>query len=245
MLKRSPMEPIKLLMILLAVSLLCSTAIQAQTRGSMPRSDAYIEQSQSFLDGHPDLKFRTLAYKSYKKSEFKQAMEYFMRAAFYADKPSQAMIGEMHWKGEGVAADKATAYAWIDLAAERQFVNFLAVRERYWNNMNAAEQAKALELGQGIYAKYGDQVAKKRLEAQLRSVRMRTTGSRTGATGALTIDLAGPDGEPVSVDGSQFYNEQYWKPEKYWAWQDQTWNTMTRGKVNTSDLKPVEPESKP
>ena len=79
----------------------------------------------------------------------------------------------------------------------------------------------------------------------MRTVRKNVTGSRTGSAGSLSIQLAGPDGEPVTVDGSQFYDEQYWKADKYWAWQDQTWNTMSRGKVNTSDLKPVEPESKP
>lgn len=245
MLKFLPIKTSSLLAALFLSSLVGSSAVQAQNRGAAPRTDAFIEQSQSFLDGHPDLKYRTLAFKSYKKGDFKQAMEHFLRAAYYADKPSQAMIGEMYWKGEGVPADKATAYAWIDLAAERQFVNLLAVRERYWNGLNADEQAKAIELGQGVYAKYGDQVAKKRLDAKLRTVRKNVTGSRTGSAGSLSIQLAGPDGEPVTVDGSQFYDEQYWKADKYWAWQDQTWNTMSRGKVNTSDLKPVEPESKP
>lgn len=237
--------PVRWLALLLAGCLVCATQAQAQARGGMPRSDSFIEQSQSFLDGHPDLKYRTLGFKSYKNGDFKQAMAHFLRASFYADKPSQAMVGEMYWKGEGVAADKSSAYAWIDLAAERQFVNLLAVRERYWNGMSAAEQAKAIEIGQGVYEKYGDQVAKKRLEAKLRNVRRNITGSRTGAAGTLTVELAGPDGESVSVDGSQFYNEQYWNAEKYWVWQDETWKTMSRGNVNTSDLKPVEPEKKP
>jgi hypothetical protein len=237
--------PVRWLALLLAGCLVCATQAQAQARGGMPRSDSFIEQSQSFLDGHPDLKYRTLGFKSYKNGDFKQAMAHFLRASFYADKPSQAMVGEMYWKGEGVAADKASAYAWVDLAAERQFVNLLAVRERYWNGMSAAEQAKAIEIGQGVYEKYGDQVAKKRLEAKLRNVRRNITGSRTGAAGTLTVELAGPDGESVSVDGSQFYNEQYWNAEKYWVWQDETWKTMSRGNVNTSDLKPVEPEKKP
>jgi uncharacterized protein len=232
-------------LVMLTSMLLISGQSHAQARGSAPRFDPLIEQSQTFLESHPDLKYRTLAFQSYKKADYKQAMEHFMRAAFYADKPSQAMVAEMHWKGEGTAIDKATAYAWIDLAAERQFVNLLAVRERYWKGMSAEEQARAVEIGQGVYAKYGDEVAKKRLESKLRAARMRTTGSRTGAVGALTIEIAGPDGESVPVDGSQFYNEQYWRSDKYWAWQDKTWETMSRGKVNTSDLKPVEPESKP
>lgn len=245
MTQHSFIKPMHWLALLLAGCMLCAATAQAQGRGGMPRSDSFIEQSQSFLDGHPDLKYRTLGFKSYKKGDFKQAMEHFLRASFYADKPSQAMVGEMYWKGEGVAVDKPSAYAWVDLAAERQFVNLLAVRERYWKSMSEAEQAKAIEIGQGVYEKYGDQVAKKRLEAKLRNVRKNITGSRTGAVGTLTVELAGPDGESVSVDGSQFYNEQYWNADKYWVWQDETWKTMSRGNVNTSDLKPVEPEKKP
>ena len=104
--------------------LLClafANPVSAQGSGRVvPRSDPFIEQSQAFLDAHPDIKYRNLGFRSYKKGEFAEAMKHFGRAAYFADKPSQAMIGEMHWKGEGVPVDKPPAYAWLDLASERQ-----------------------------------------------------------------------------------------------------------------------------
>jgi TPR repeat protein len=225
---------------LLSLALYLPSGGPASAQGSgraVPRSDPFIEQSQAFLDGHPDIKYRNLGFRSYKKGEFADAMDHFRRAAYFADKPSQAMIGEMHWKGEGVPVNKAQAYAWLDLASERQYPNLLLVRERFWDGLDAAQQTEAVRLGEALYARYGDDVAKTRLEAKLRSTRANTTGSRTGFVGSLTVYLAGPDGEGVAVDGSQFYQEQYWKPEQYWQWQDRTWKVLSRGNVRASELQ--------
>jgi TPR repeat protein len=226
--------------------LLCLTfagLASAQGTGrAVQRSDPFIEQSQAFLDGHPDIKYRNLGFSRYKNGEFSEAMKYFQRAAHFADKPSQAMIGEMHWKGEGVPVNKPQAYAWLDLASERQYPNLLLVRERFWNGLDAPMQAEALRLGEMLYARYGDDVAKKRLETQLRKTRSKTTGSRTGFVGSLTVYLAGPDGEGIAVDGSQFYQEQYWNPEQYWQWQDRSWKLLSRGNVTASELMPVAPK---
>ena len=222
----------------------CAAHVAAQGGGrAVPRSDPFIEQSQAFLDGHPDIKYRNLGFRSYKKGDFAEAMDHFKRAAYFADKPSQAMVGEMHWKGEGVPVDKAQAYAWLDLASERQYPNLLLVRERFWSGLDAAQQAEAVRQGEALYARYGDDVAKRRLEAKLRATRAKTTGSRTGFVGSLTIYLAGPDGEGVAVDGSQFYQEQYWRPEQYWQWQDRTWKVLSRGNVRASELQALPPKS--
>ncbi len=231
--------------LLIVMLMIASNQSFAQTRGNISRSDPFIEQSQSFLDSHPDLKFRNYGMRSYQKGEFTEAMKYFQRAAYYADKPSQGMIGEMYWNGQSVVVDKALAYAWLDLAAERQYPNLLSIRERYWKNMSAAEQERAVVVGSDIYKKYGDEIAKKRLETTLRIARKKTTGSRTGFVGSLTILLAGPDGEGITVDGSQFYNEQYWKPEKYWQWQDNTWKNLSNATATMGELEPIKPEVKP
>lgn len=212
-----------------------SGSLQAQK----PRDNPLIVQSEAFLNSHPDLKYRNMGMSNYLKGRFEEAMVHFKRAAYYADKPSQGMIGEMHWKGEGVPINKSEAYAWLDLAAERQYPDLLVIRERYWKGLSEAEREKAVSIGKIIYEKYGDAVAKNRLEIKLRMARMNTTGSRTGFTGSLKIYLAGPGGQAISVDGSQFYQEKYWKPEQYWQWQDTPWVNSPTGKVKTSDLMPV------
>ena len=73
-----------------------------------PKDDAFIVQSRSFLSSHPDLYGRVLGMKSYSKGDYKEAMRQFRKGAYYADKPSQAMLGEMHWNGVGGPRDRAS-----------------------------------------------------------------------------------------------------------------------------------------
>ena len=196
-----------------------------------------------FLDHHPDLRYRMEAMRAYEAGRFEQARGLFERAALYADKPSQGMVAEMLWKGEGVARDRALAYAWMDLAAERGYRPMLILRERYWSELDEAERADALARGQEVYARYGDAVAKPRYANVLRRGRMQVTGSRTGMVGSLTIvvPMAG-EGEQV-IDGAKFYDPRYWQPEKYWAWQDAVWEDLRQGQVNVGDPEKVEPST--
>ncbi|MDQ3205764.1 MAG: sel1 repeat family protein, partial [Pseudomonadota bacterium] len=85
-----------------------------------------------FLNFHPDLQYRSYGIDAHAKKNVDRAMVLFRGAAFYGDKPSQAMIGEMTSRGEGVPRDQALAYVWMDLAAERGYVDFTLLRERYW-----------------------------------------------------------------------------------------------------------------
>src|SRR3546814_9279963 len=70
------------------------------------------------------------------------------------------MVAEMLWNGDGVERDRALAYAWMDLAAERGYAGFLGLRERYWSALDEAGRARALEAGQEVYAHYGDAAAR-------------------------------------------------------------------------------------
>src|SRR3546814_6686092 len=73
------------------------------------------------LTGHPDVRWRHEALHSYSRHEYDIALDQFLRAARYGDKPAQAMLAEMYWKGTGVAQDRPRGYAWMDIAAERRF----------------------------------------------------------------------------------------------------------------------------
>jgi len=60
--------------------------------------------SAGFLSAHPDLRFRILALEKREAGKLEEAFRLFQRAAWYADKPSQAMVAEMLWfsrRGEG------------------------------------------------------------------------------------------------------------------------------------------------
>lgn len=192
--------------------------------------------SEAFLSDHPDMLNRLRAMEALKRGDRVRAANYFRRAAHYADKQSQAGYAEMLWEGRGVPQDRAAAYAWMDLAAERGYTLFLVFRERYWNALDEIERTRALEVGKGIYAEYGDDVAKPRLEKILRRASRNITGSRTGSVGALTIIIPGP-GDGTVIDGRTFYDKRFWEPARYWQWQKEIVEKAKEGRVIVGDLQ--------
>ena len=210
--------------------------------------DTDLLSSDAFQQGHPDLRFRNWAEDAYRQGDYVKALRMYQSAARYADKVSQGRVAEMYWAGEGVARDQALAYAWMDLAAERGYRMLLAIRERYWAELTAGERERAIEVGQGLYAEYGDAVAKPRLEKALFKARRQMTGSRTGSlTGNQTVtsiargraNIANATNEGTTFRAERFYDETYWKPELYWAWQAKVFDEASAGKVRVGDLKPV------
>lgn len=196
--------------------------------------DRVFLSSEAFLSGHPDLKFRLEGLAAYEDGKYEVARVAFQRAARYSDKPSQSVLGEMHWLGKGIPADRAMGYVWMDLAAERGYPLMIAKREHYWRAMTEQERARALEVGAGMYEEYGDAVAKPRLSRKLALARRNTTGSRTGFVGNLVIQIPTPSGTR-QVQGSDYYDRKFWEPERYYQWQDQDWK-QAKGSVEVGDL---------
>ncbi len=193
--------------------------------------------SAGFLAGHPDLNYRIEGQKALDDGRLQDALAYFRRASLYADKASQAMVGEMLWQGRGTEVDRPLAYAWMDLAAERGYRGFLRFREQYWAQLDQSERDRAVAEGQAVYARYGDAVAQPRMAAVLRRARSRVTGSRTGFVGSLKIVTTGPAGESITIDGSKFHDERYWDPRQYAAWQDSIWMNPRVGTVNVGETE--------
>lgn len=206
--------------------------------GDAPRMTPEMMQA-GLLNAHPDLRWRLQAMADHEDGRFDVALVRFKRAARYADKPSAAMIAEMYWVGQGTAQDRATGYAWMDLAAERLWRPFLVRREAMWAALDETEQKRALEVGQDIYATYGDEVAKPRKEKVLARAKRRITGSRVGFVGNLTIEVPGPGGMTTRIRGDQFYHPTLWQPERYWAWQDRIWREPRVGTVDVGEISTV------
>ncbi|WP_407353215.1 hypothetical protein [Luteimonas sp. R10] len=195
--------------------------------------------SEAFLTAHPDLNNRRRGWETYEAGRHEEALTYFRRAARYADKPSQAMVAEMLWKGEGGPRDPALAYAWMDLAAERGYPGFTFIRERYWAQLDRAQRQDAMVRGEEVYAEYGDSAARPRIDAVLRRERWRTSGSRAGFVGALQVQIPGPGEQMQSIDGSRFYDPKFWDPDEYQAWHDAIWMAPREGRVDVRDVQPL------
>lgn len=170
------------------------------------------------------------------KGDWADAMRHFLEAARHADKYSQHRISLLYWHGAGVARDRALAYAWADLAAERMYPQFVLLREKMWLALTAAEQALALSEGAALYDRYGDEVAKPNFARALSRAKRQVTGSRTGFVNHL--EAGHPDSQQAGASGgpdlSGLYDGARWDPERYWAIEDAVWRT---GHVGVGDLE--------
>lgn len=188
-------------------------------------SDPLFTRSESFVGAHPDLDWRTRGVTNYNRGHYREAMIDFRRAARFADKTSQALIAQMLWNGDGVKADRATAYVWADLAAERGYPSFVATRERFRRELSEDERHAAAAVSQAIFEEYGDAVAKQREASALLRVRLNVTGSRTGRVSGL------------SLEQQLYYADEYWKPEQYWQWLDRVWTEPPKGTVEVGPIE--------
>ena len=174
--------------------------------------------------GHPNEMWRYRALRALKLEQPEQALKDFRFAARYGDKFSQHALSLMYWHGVGTTVDRAQAYAWSDLAAERGYRDLLLLREKMWMEMNAAQRAQALLLGEALYSKYGDAVARPRMEWELRKALARATGSRVGfEKDRILFSQHGVTGD-AGLSAREFYAEKRWNPKAYWREQDRQWN---------------------
>lgn len=192
--------------------------------------------------------YRQLGVEHLRNGHYAAAAKAFKTAARYADKLWQTTYAELLWEGLGVEQDRPLAYAWMDLAAERGNVMLLVKRERYWDALSPQERAKALEVGQAVYAGYGDAVAKPRQERHMARARKSGTGSRLRTRGHSLRILLIEDltmGNEINlahvaggIDGGKYYSGHYWEPEAHWALQERMLNDalQRQGKVHAGDI---------
>jgi len=195
----------------------------------VPRTIPASLMTDGFLDGHPDLRWRRYGLKEFDKGNLPRALSRFRKAAEYADKYSQLRVAIMYREGSGVPADPELAYAWMDLAAERGYHDFVRLRDAWWAELDAGQRERALQRRQDVFAQYGDQVAKPRLESAMRGRLSKITGSRVGHvhSGLQVVQHTGATAGEVQ-SGADYYDPEYWKPELYWCLHDTYWMAPLR-----------------
>jgi hypothetical protein len=242
----------RMIWLLLSLALLLGmparAASQTKTQADPSSNDTML--AAGFLDGHPDLLFRSQGLDAYREGEYPKAIERFRKAAEYGDKASQAIVGEMLWSGRGVERDQVMALVWMDVAAERGYPRFVNTRNRYWNALSQGERQRARDLADNLYAKYGDAATEPRIAKALRRGRSKMTGSRVGSL-ATHVQIVIPG--HGSIDGSSFYDPKYWDAAQYRAWHDNFWKTAPDGtvvvgkpeKLDRGTSSPPQPPVKP
>ena len=163
------------------------------------------------------------------KGDYGDAVRHFRHAARYGDKYSQHRISLMYWHGAGVEHDRALAYAWADLAAERMYPSFVVLREKMWMAMDDTERTRALQVGQSLYDEYGDEVAMPRLAQVIAASTRDITGSHTGFHDER-LQVIGPSrggglmGDLGNFDLSPMYASWRRDPARYRAVEDAVWS---------------------
>jgi hypothetical protein len=200
---------------------------------------------------HPDQFGEFAGMRRYAHHEYTDAMKYFEVGAYYADKLSQLSIGLMYLNGEGVAKDPVKACAWLDLAAERDYPDFVATRDRVKATLTPEQLQQAQEQRKTLAQRYGDDVAKPRMARQLKLGQMQMTGSRTGfdsgvsqirnkATCGPSVVVGGNETPNAGCGGAALYAKSRWEPKEYFASRDAEWKaTVSVGAIESPPAAPA------
>jgi uncharacterized protein len=232
--------------------LLCATPGTAFAQGASVQSNADIVQSlnamdKTYTEGHPDVINEFAGMHRYAAGDYAGAMKSFLVAASYADKPSQLSIGLMYLNGQGVQKDPATAWAWVSIAAEREYPQFVATRDDLWRQLNSEQRQQAKAIEQQLYAQYGDSVAQPRMLQALQQ------GIANGSDGSNASTDAGQKycAQIHAKECSDLYAKWYWDTKDYFAGRDSAWKIIAlppalqnadRNKVTGADIAAQQPQ---
>jgi hypothetical protein len=177
---------------------------------------------------HPNERHRLYGQKAAATGNWRDAAKAFRMAARYADKYSQHRLSLLHWHGIGVREDRVLGYLWADIAAERGYPQFLAIRERMWRELTPVQQAEVARRGPALYAEFGDPVAKPRFQRALAQSSLTLTGSRTGFDGGVGITSGDKlRGTLANVNDAlilaTLHSPSRTDPKRYWAAEDRAW----------------------
>jgi hypothetical protein len=239
----------------LLAALMATFAVGAHAEDD-PLNDPVVQKTLRAMNDastwyHPDLFGEYAGVRRYAHHQYKDALKYFEVGAYYADKLSQLSIGLMHLNGEGVAPDPVTAYAWLDIAAEREYPDFMATRDRVKAQLTPEQLQQAQALRAQLAQKYADAAAKPRMEQQLRFGMEQMTGSHTGFDSGVkhdstkgilcrgSLEINGMTVPEAGCGGDDVYAKSRWEPKLYFATRDARWKaTVTIGDIQQDGQTP-------
>ena len=243
------------LAVLSAAALLCTALapVLAQTPKLKltERSVTWLSEEARFTSGLTGQNMRYRGLMANVMGRDHDAVDNFELAARHADKLSQHYLSLIHWYGQGVPADRAVAYIWSDIAAERGHRSLLVLREKMWSELTEAERTRVAELGPAMYSEYGDPTSKARMEQALVRFASNKTGSRLGFNSqrinivygvpGTTFNGGAPPtlGQEGGSNETLFYADARVKPNAYWQAQDEEiergFGRISIGEIVTDD----------
>lgn len=197
-------------------------------------------QEYSDSSVHYDQVFRWRAMAAFEQGDVASAIRNFERAARYADKPSQFALGVIHMKGDGVPRDRALAFAWLDVAAERGYEEIVEQRDLLWAQMTDGERAAGKFLSARLFKTYGDDKAKPRHRSKTLAALQHSLGkSKSVRDDVIVTDMMNCSAGLVDLTRGNACSERdffasRFDPDRYWRVQDAAW-----GRGGIVDVGPV------
>jgi len=176
------------------------------------------------------------AQRAYERGLYLAAMEQYRIAAQWGDKFGQYNIGVMYLRGEGVDFDPVRGWAWLELAAERDYPQFVEPADELYAMLDEEQrQLGRAILEEELMPEYGDDVAVERAARRMERERRNMTGTRTGSLGmAAMLTVIDDSGTHM---GHEYYSEERWDYEQIIEAEQQFMTHWAQGRI---DLQPME-----
>jgi len=144
--------------------------------------------------------------KSIERGYYDDAMRHFKRAATYGNKQAQKVIGMLYLTGGPVKRDWALGYAWLKLASSHGDPEYIQARDEVWAQLKPSEKRRTEREFERLNKRYGDAIALERREEWVRKQKRELTGSRTGSSAALTVQVSDASGFTWRIAGPIFFD---------------------------------------
>lgn len=224
-------------------SLLIALIFMYGINAAMATADAQIsrpgQNAQPYNEHTPSFQAMRSAKRAYEAGQHFSALSGFKSAARWADKFAQFNVGAMYLRGEGTEFDPVRAWAWFELAAERDYPDMVETADNLWRKLDAGQHRQAQSILQDeLLPKYGDDVAIEKTARKMQRELREATGSRLGAAGSLQII----DGDGRRREGAEYFAEEKWNFRNLVQYETAVVFAIEQGRVELGEFQVLEDE---
>jgi len=204
------------------------------------KAEPTFAQSYGYAEHAPGTDLTAEGNRFYQNGWFFTARHRFKRAAHWADKMAQHNLGVIWYRGDGVERDPARAWAWFELAAERDYPEFVGIANAVWDELSPVDRQRGRAYLDDLMPRYEDAVAVPRTARRMTWDRRQVTGSRVGFVGNLEIyDID----SAVPRSGEEYFSEETWDFEQIVSREKQLFDALARARVTIGEMEFVEDEA--
>lgn len=199
--------------------------------------DGGAAQALSTLD-HPGMRAFHTADSYYRAERYELALRYYLQASAWGHKASQFNVGTMYFNGHGVDKDRATAWAWFQLAAEREYPQMVDVAGSTWAELGEEERQNALATLKQLRSEYADEITLPRLKRSIDRRNRNATGSRLPGSGSSPVLVISNQGWTLAADS--VYGDRLVEFDALVATEKAWLNSLAQPRVQVRDIQDEE-----